>query len=562
MSNDKLLASVNNLVKEWDNKRNFPKKPSDYRKYSNKKAFWICNKGHSYEARIDSRMSGTGCPYCSNKKALKGYNDLFTSNPELKDEWDFAKNIGVNPEQLTYGSSKKVWWKCSTCDYSWKTKVFERTKGKGCPCCAGKVVVIGKNDLETTHSYLVKDWDYDRNGKTKPKSVSYGSNAKVYWKCHICGWEWKAKVNDRSKSNGTGCPNCSNHKGTSFPQQAIAYYFKKSNVEIKQREKINGIELDIYIPKLLLGIEYDGYYWHKEVDFNKDIVMANNNIEIIHIFDGMEKLYVSKNVVFCKYERSYDYLNKTIHQLFFLINNKYGLALTDDINIERDKNEIYSSYLYCKYNSVIISYPELMEEWDFEKNTKVDLKMFSKGSDEKFWWKCKNCGYIWRASISHRVNGTNCPLCSNKIVVEGENDLTTTDSELSKEWNYEKNGLKKPQQYSCGSGEKVWWKCSVCNYEWQKRIVDRHNGKGCPVCAGRKVLKGYNDLFTTNPELEKEWDFEKNTNISPEKISKGKHLKVWWKCSVCGHEWDAYVFNRSRGKGCPNCYKKSHNKDI
>lgn len=559
---NKLLNSEINLVKEWDYNLNHPYLPKDYKKHSNTKVYWICEKGHSYQARIDSRVSGTGCPYCANRKVLKGYNDLSTTNPQLITEWNFERNTNIKPDQITYGSNKKVWWKCHSCGYEWEAKVFERAKGKGCPCCTGKKVVAGINDISTTHPYLEKDWDYVKNGELTPRNLTFGSNKKAWWKCHICGFEWKARINDRAKLDGTNCPNCSKHQGTSFPQQAIAYYLIKSNIEVKCREKIDGVELDVYIPEFSLGIEYDGYYWHKEVNFNKDTIMANKNIRIVHIFDGEEKTYIRNNVVFCKYERTYNYLNEMIHNLFYLLNSEYGLSLMDNIDIERDKNEIYSSYLYNKHNSVALSNPELMDEWDYNKNNKVKLEMFTRGSDEKFWWKCKKCGYEWRASISHRVNGTSCPVCSNKVVVEGVNDLTVTDTKLSKEWNYEKNKHKKPQQYCCGSGEIVWWKCPVCNYEWKKRIVDRHNGKGCPVCAGRKVLKGYNDLFTTNPELEKDWDFEKNKNLSPEKISKGKHLKVWWKCHTCGHEWEALIYNRSKGKGCPNCYINSRSKKV
>lgn len=554
--NKLLLSDINNLVKEWDYELNFPYTPENFKIHSNKKVNWICKKGHSYIARIDSRVAGTGCPYCSNKKTLKGFNDLFTTNPELKNDWLFDKNKNVNPEQLTYGSDKKVWWKCHICNCVWEAKVYDRSKGKGCPCCSGKKVIVGINDVATTHPYLVKDWDEKRNETVTPKTISYGSNYKAFWKCHICGFKWEARVNDRTKTNGTGCPNCSNHQGTSFPQQAIAYYLEKSNIKINQREKIYGIELDIYIPCLDLGIEYDGYYWHKEVDFKKDFALANKNIEIIHIFDGESLLFIQNNVIFCKYERTYKYLNEVIRSLFSLINNTYKLDLTNDINIERDKNKIYSSYLYKKHNSVILSNPELLNEWNFEKNDNLKLEVFTKGSDEKFWWKCSHCGYEWRASISHRVNGTGCPVCNNKTVVAGINDLSVTDRDLMKEWNYEKNKYKMPQQYCSGSGESVWWKCSRCGYEWQKRIVDRHNGKGCPVCAGRKVLPGFNDLFTTNPELENDWDFEKNINIYPQNTSKGMHLKVWWKCHICGHEWQSYIFNRSRGKGCPNCYVK------
>ena len=71
------------------------------------------------------------------------------------------------------------------------------------------------------------------------------------------------------------------------------------------------------------------------------------------------------------------------------------------------------------------------------------------------------------------------------------------------------------------------------------------------------MLAGYNDLTTTNPKLVKEWNFKKNILIKPDMVSSGSDKKVWWKCSKCGYEWQASIYNRTRGyKGCANCLKK------
>jgi len=85
-----------------------------------------------------------------------------------------------------------------------------------------------------------------------------------------------------------------------------------------------------------------------------------------------------------------------------------------------------------------------------------------------------------------------------KLIV-GVNDLATVNPELAKEWDYEKNE-KTPQDYMSGSGVKVWWRCKE-NHEWKATIVNRVKGRGCPYCTGNKVKVGYNDLFTTHPQL-------------------------------------------------------------
>ena len=76
------------------------------------------------------------CPYCSNKKVLRGYNDLETTNPVLAKEWNYEKNGDLLPTQLVAGSNKKVWWKCSEA-HEWQAVINNRNNGSACPCCSG-----------------------------------------------------------------------------------------------------------------------------------------------------------------------------------------------------------------------------------------------------------------------------------------------------------------------------------------------------------------------------------------------------------------------------------------
>lgn len=69
----------------------------------------------------------------------------------------------------------------------------------------------------------------------------------------------------------------------------------------------------------------------------------------------------------------------------------------------------------------------------------------------------------------------------------------------------------------------------------------------------KKVSIGVDDLATTNPEILKEWDYEKNYPLTPKDVSIGSGKKVWLKCQNCGNKWMATIYNRSYGTGCPNC---------
>ena len=79
-------------------------------------------------------------------------------------------------------------------------------------------------------------------------------------------------------------------------------------------------------------------------------------------------------------------------------------------------------------------------------------------------------------------------------------------------------------------------------------IASRNNGVGCPFCSGKRSWTGFNDLKTKCPDVAKEWNYEKNEIKGPEYIAYSSNKKVWWKCSVCGFEWQSKV----NCKFCPN----------
>ena len=136
MADKKYVIDNEELMKEWDWVENdkLSLDPQKLTYSSNKKAFWICKKGHKWYSNIRDRNKGSGCPYCSNNKILKGYNDLATINPMLSKEWNHEKNVDLRPDMVTAGSEKKVWWKCKK-GHEWQSVIAYRNQGRGCPLC-------------------------------------------------------------------------------------------------------------------------------------------------------------------------------------------------------------------------------------------------------------------------------------------------------------------------------------------------------------------------------------------------------------------------------------------
>jgi hypothetical protein len=135
-------------------------------------------------------------------KVSQRYN-LHVINPFLSKQWHPEKNGDLTPYDVTVGSQKKVWWVCEK-GHEWIAVISNRSVGKGCPYCSGRLV-CNDNCLQTINPNLAMEWHPTRNGKLLPKDVTTKSGKKVWWKCGK-GHEWSASIANRS--NGSGCPHC------------------------------------------------------------------------------------------------------------------------------------------------------------------------------------------------------------------------------------------------------------------------------------------------------------------------------------------------------------------
>ena len=531
---------------DWDKNGNLGFDPQKMTCGSERKAWWKCKKSHNWQATIASRNQGKGCPYCANRKVLIGYNDLQTANPSLSKEWHLENNQGLTPMDITSNSDKKVWWRCNE-GHEWQARIADRSKGNGCPYCAGKKVLVGYNDLNTVNIELAKEWNYEKNNSLTPMDVTANSDKKVWWKCSK-GHEWVAKI--YSRSNGSGCPACSSEKHTSFPEYAMIYYLQKQGLDVIHSSRKYGYELDVYIPSLKIAIEYDGYYWHKDkvsLDLEKNRKCENDGIKLYRIREGLSSLNDS-SIDYVTQRNQKDFpkiLEEILHEI---------IGVSVDIDFERDAIAIGSLREYTdKEKSVLFANPKLAKEWNYEMNGDLKPQNFTVSSQRKVWWRCQ-IGHNWQSTIANRSSGYGCPYCANQKVLKGYNDLQTANPTLAKEWSYKQNGKLLPDNFTANSHKKVWWICHN-GHEWQATIKNRNYGYGCPYCAGQKVLPGYNDLQSINPSLAKEWHYEKNIGLEPIQVTSKSHRKVWWKCCK-GHEFRMAINELNKGRECPQCNKE------
>lgn len=202
-------------------------------------------------------------------------------------------------------------------------------------------------------------------------------------------------------------------------------------------------------------------------------------------------------------------------------------------------------------NDLATTHPALAAEWHPTKNGTLTPQDVSAGSKRRVWWQCAQ-GHTWQATVKSRaLGGAGCPVCTGRQVEPGVNDLATTHPDIAAQWHPEKNGPLTPRDVSAGSKRQVWWQCSQ-GHVWQARIASRVTGRGCPVCAGRRIVPGENDLAASHPDLARQWHPSRNGDLSPDRLAPHSNRKVWWQCAH-GHAWQATPASRLRGSGCPYC---------
>ena len=547
-----LLINNSKLMKEYNYDRNKDVDLHILTCGSERKIWWICDKGHEWESNVYNRAHGkNGCPICANRMVLDGFNDLNTKFPDIAKQWNYKKNGDLKPSQVTYGSGKKVWWICDR-GHEWESSINNRTMGKNCPYCS--------RDTQTSFPEQAIYYYSKKAFKEVYNRYKDKYEIDIYIKDISTGIEYDGRFfHDNQKSRET-----EKVKEKYFENKGITIYRIKENSQTISKEKNelylyydydNGKNLTSVLKELFSKLLVHNI----DIDVNRDYI----DIQEQYISSIKENSILKANPELCS---EWNYIkNKSITPDMISYSSAKKVWWTCPICKNDYIASVYSRYngTTCPYctnrilvkgeNDLTTTNPELAKEWNYKKNTIKPTDVVA-GGKNKVWWICSNCGYEWQAALFARNNGAGCPVCTNRILISGKNDLATTNPELLNEWDYEKNDIL-PSQVFAGSRNIVWWKCEK-NHSYKTRLADKKNGGKCPYCCNQKVLAGYNDLATTNPDLTKEWNYTKNIQFSPNDVTSGSKKKVWWICSNCGYEWQAQITNRSHGTGCPSCKKK------
>ena len=369
-------------------------------------------------------------------------------------------------QDISYGSKKLAYWYCDKCKTVYTQAIQNKTiQNQNCPICSHRRLVKGINDFETfcknhsEFSHLLLEWDYEEN-TLKPDEIFPNYTKTIAWKCKN-GHTWKTSPNNRIH-NKNNCKKCSEESRISFAEKVVLFYIKQTFSNVKENYRFidnSQMELDMFIPDIKLGIEYDGCFWHK--DSSKDQMKYKKCKECVILLYRIREQKCKKvediadKVYSLEKENNKD-LDNAIETLFDYINEYLTNVEKPNVDWKRDYTNINNLVEYSIKEKSIVNYPLLLKQWNNTKNGNLTPDRVYANSNNPYYWVCDVCGYgndeNWFVSPNSRIesNGkiNGCPVCSNKMLKIGINDFETFCKNnpkflhLLSEWDYEKNKKK------------------------------------------------------------------------------------------------------------------------
>lgn len=378
-------------------------------------------------------------------------------------------------------------------------------------------------------------------------SLSAHSGRKVMWRC-TQGHEWSAKV--ASRAAGSGCPYCSgrrrivgvNDLGTTDPDLASELVDSESAKSLSRSSarKVwwrckSGHEWLASPASRSQGNGCPVCSGHLVVAGVNDLFSTHPDIaaEAVSTDEARSVSHGSAKRLMWRCERGHEW-RASVYSRTHMGN---GCPVCSGVAARK------------RHDTLAQERPDLAAEL-------VDRGLgesLSAGSSRYVNWRCAN-GHMWSATVANRVlNGQSCPVCSGRSVVSGYNDLATTHPDLAAQL------VDRELAHEVGARSHVVarWRCEA-GHEWDASVASRaQRGTGCPYCANRSVLAGFNDLATTDPDL----GYELVCADEATRHVRGSHVKLKWRCGH-GHEWDATIASRAiLGAGCPYCSNRKASRD-
>lgn len=240
-------------------------------------------------------------------------------------------------------SRKMASWKCDK-GHEWDDKILKVNNNRECPYCSGKYLLTGINDLKTINPKLAQEWHPILNKDLYPSMVAYRSVDSVWWLCEN-GHKWKCRIDRRN--NGVDCPYCKKKEKRELNVYIVYYYikkyFKEAVLDYRDKNLIRNYKINVYIPSLKIGIEYDEDVGVdvKKSNLDKNNICSKNEIKLIRIRDTClsSSILNSSSIDYQRYDNNWISLENILKEIFVA-----QLEIENPIiNIEKDLSDIYKN---------------------------------------------------------------------------------------------------------------------------------------------------------------------------------------------------------------------------
>jgi hypothetical protein len=410
------LAVVHpDLAAEWHPTRNGTLRADGIAPRSNRRVWWRCPAGHEWEAIIDNRSRGKGCPYCSGRLPT-AETSLAALYPDLAAEWHPTRNPrGVDPRTVTAANHRRIWWRCPA-GHEWEATVASRSRlGACCPYCVGQRATPERN-LAVLYPEIAAEWHPTLNGALVADDVAPESNRRVWWRC-ATGHEWEAKVHNRV-TGGTGCPYCAGKRAT--PERNLAVLYPE--IAAEWHPTLNG---DALPTEVLPGSSRRGWWrcrhghvWAARVlDRTKRRTgcpqCAERGPKGVPLAEAAPELLDEWDRV----------LNSGSGETVMAGSNAkaWWRCRVDPTHRWRARIESRTRGTGCPFcagqrptpqRNLAVIHPDVAAQWHPTRNGDLSPTEVLPHSGLHRWWRCPD-GHDWTAVVSSRTkSGTGCPTCA------------------------------------------------------------------------------------------------------------------------------------------------------
>ena len=400
-------------------------------------------------------------------------------------------------------------------------------------------------------------WHQSKNKDTTPRTVSKTSNKKYWFICDNCPHDFHIDPSHISKRN-QWCSYCCIPSRKLCFDKTCNFCYKKSFASYTGKTKNGKLKI---------------HCWHQSK--NKDTtprtisMTANKKYWFIcdicnHEFDSCIGNVVNLNR-WCPYCSNSK-----------LCNNK-ECKICFDKSFASCKNKTPSGNLKLDFYH---------KEKNEKKGVIISPRQVFKTSGRKYWFKCDKCHHNFNSEMNSIVKiDTWCPYCcipTQKVCGDKKckmcfDKVFASYKEKTKNGKLKidclhpiKNGKINIIEILKQSTKKLWFKCDICNHDFNNRVEHVTRGTWCPYCAHKQhctddnctfcYKKSFQYILDTKPDIEERMTIIFSKNITARSLPAHRDHKVTVICKKCNNKKYMAISGIAQGNGCSTCTNKTEKK--